>query len=409
MHHIAIYISTQHNKQALTEKLMSNQNTGSFAWLNALRGLEFSERVLQHFLLEEEIHGRSGIATAVQQTLRSMSSGERKKALLHHLLSQHPGFILLDNPFDNLDAASRTDLIRELENISSHTYIIQFAHRTRDILPFIHQTFDIDAAGTFCPYSHPNSPTEAAWDHHPVPPPAHPYALESDELVRFGGVSVNYFDKQVLKNIHWTIKTGEFWQLKGPNGAGKTTLLTMITGDNPKGYGEELYLFGRKKGTGETVWQIKEKIGYLTPAMTDLFEPRQALFKMIISGFVNSIGLYQTATSLQQQLAWQWLQLIGMAEHAHAAFCTLSAGQQRMALIARAMVKHPPLLILDEPLAGLDDEHAAMVITLINKLGAESTTAILYVSHQNEKGLNPDKIFELQPGPNGSTGNISRS
>jgi molybdate transport system ATP-binding protein len=210
----------------------------------------------------------------------------------------------------------------------------------------------------------------------------------------------------VLQQINWTIRPGEFWQLKGANGSGKTTLLTMINGDNVKGYGQELYLFGRKKGSGETVWEIKEKIGYLTPSMTDLFVTQHTREEMILSGFKDSIGLYTQPTDLERRTAFDWLQWLGLAHKAKQLFRLLSSGEQRMALIARAMVKHPPLLLLDEPLMGLDEANAQKVIALINRLAAESRSALVYVSHQQEPGLQPQQVLELLKTPNGSVGRV---
>ena len=180
----------------------------------------------------------------------------------------------------------------------------------------------------------------------------------------------------------------------------------MINGDNPKAYNQDLTLFGRRKGTGETVWEIKRKIGYLTPSMTDLFNTRHTLEQMIISGFMDSIGLYKQPSDMQIRLADEWLELIEMSPLKKKVFCQLSLGQQRLALVARAMVKHPPLLILDEAMSGLDDHNATLVTNLINKIAAESKTAILYVSHRKEEGLLPEYLFELTPSDSGSTGKI---
>ncbi|MEI7736859.1 MAG: ATP-binding cassette domain-containing protein, partial [Ferruginibacter sp.] len=197
-----------------------------------------------------------------------------------------------------------------------------------------------------------------------------------------------------------------FWQLIGPNGSGKTTMLSMIYGNNPKAYGQNLILFGKRKGTGESVWEIKEKIGYFSSAITLEFDRSDTLEQMIISGFNDSIGLYIHPTDLQIQRAAAWLQLLKMYEQRKQLFRNFSMAQQRLILIARAMVKHPPLLILDEPTAGIDDESAELFSALVNKIAAESNTAILYVSHRDEQGLAPKYIFELEPGTDGSTGKV---
>lgn len=405
MQHVGIFLSNSFNKHFFIQQLLDKKATGVFDQFNETDAALFSSYSMQQFLLEEEIHGYSGIENAAKQSLRSMSSGEQKKALLKHLLTQQPGLLILDNVFDNLDVEAQQSLRTELEEIANNTTIIQLLHRQRDALDFIKSRVTLTEKGEAIPFVSTEQREEITTDQ-TVPPPLHIYPLITDELVRFNNVNVSYEGRPVLQNINWTILAGEFWQLKGPNGSGKTTLLTMITGDNVKGYGQELFIFGRKKGSGETVWEIKNKVGYLTPAMTDLFSTRHTLEQMVISGYVDSIGLYTIPSDMQKRAAHEWLQLLSMERKANKLFSDLSSGEQRIALIARAMVKHPPLLILDEPLAGLDDHSANKVIQLINKIAAESESAILYVSHQTEKELTPQKVFELTKTKNGSIGTV---
>jgi molybdate transport system ATP-binding protein len=225
-------------------------------------------------------------------------------------------------------------------------------------------------------------------------------------LIKLEEVSVSYEDRKILNNISWTIKQGEFWQLIGPNGSGKSTILSLITGDNPKGFGQNLFLFGRKKGTGESVWDIKKQIGIFTTSMTDLFQKGHTLEQMILSGFFDSIGLYTEPTTHQKNLVNQWLEVIEMTHLRKKRFIDLSIGQQRVALIVRAVLKHPPLLILDEPVEGLDDENVDLVIQLINTIKQETNVTIVYVSHRIEQGLAPTSVFELLPAETGSIGQI---
>ncbi|HLP38482.1 ATP-binding cassette domain-containing protein [Lacibacter sp.] len=404
MQRFAIFLSNTFNKQSFIQQLLDKKAIGIFASFNSSDAVLFSAYTVQQYLLEEEIHGYSGIEATRNQTLRSMSSGEQKKVLLQHLLSLKPGLLILDNVFDNLDTAAQAMFKEDIQLAAAHTQLIQLSHRKRDLLPFIENRLTI-RAGEFVPLER-NTDDEIHVDDAPVPSALHNYQLSTTELVRFNDVHVSYDGRQVLQQINWTINAGEFWQLKGPNGSGKTTLLTMITGDNVKGYGQQLYLFGRKKGSGESVWDIKDKIGYLTPAMTDLFSTRHTLLHMIVSGFVDSIGLYTIPSDMQLRSAYEWLQLLQLQDKANIPFPKLTQGEQRLALVARAMVKHPPLLILDEPLMGLDDTNTEKIIQLINKLAAETSTAVLYVSHQTENGLQPQKVFELVKTENGSTGTI---
>lgn len=405
MQHFGIFLSNTFNKQVFIQQLLEKKNVPLFAIGSSTAVQLFSAYTVQQYLLEEDIHGYCGIEAARVQTLRSMSSGEQKRVLLQHLLALKPDVLVLDNVFDNLDIATQEALKQQLHNAAGSICFIQLAHRKKDLLAFITNRLTVSADGTFIPLEESVADTTST-EEAIVPAPLQHYNLTSNELVRFTDVHVSYDGRQVLQHINWTINRGEFWQLKGPNGSGKTTLLTMITGDNVKGYGQQLFLFGRKKGSGETVWSIKEKVGYLTPAMTDLFATQHTLLQMIVSGYLDQIGLYTVPSDMQLRSAYEWLQLLQLQHKANLPFNKLTQGEQRLALIARAMVKHPPVLILDEPLMGLDDVNAAKVIQLINKLAAETTSAILYVSHQTEPGLQVQKIFELVKTENGSVGKV---
>lgn len=412
--HWAIFLSNNANKQVFIQQVLAKKATGILADLNQTEGLLFSSLTVNEFIDEENRHGFTALTKHLERSLKSMSSGEQKKALLHYLVAQKPNYLILDNPFDNLDVAAQESLLAMLHKIAEHTSLVQLINRERDLLPFITHVASIEKNNQIVfhediqAFLEEYRQAQASTFVGILPPPIKQYNLEGQELIRFNKVNVSYGEKHILKEITWTIHKNEFWHLIGPNGSGKTTILSMITGDNPKGYGQDLVLFGKKKGSGETVWSIKDKIGYVTPAMTDLFSTSHTLEQMLISGFFDSIGLYIKPSELQIKLAQQWLVLIEMDKLAKKPFFMLSTGQQRMALVARAMVKHPPLLILDEAIAGLDDHNTALVVSLINKIANESTTTILYVSHRNETGLYPRNIFQLTPSQEGSTGVIMK-
>ena len=409
--HWAVFLSNNANKNSFGHQLINGKAKGHFSIFNSLKGVLFSSISLNEFIEEEARHEEWVVSKQYNRGIRNLSSGEQKKALLSYLLTQNPDFIVLDNPFDNLDVAAQASLLKKITELSATVSVIQLINRNRDLLPFINnavgieeeKVLDIDDIKTYLE-NHANDSFLS--ENKNVPPPIKEYVLDNDELVCFKNVTVSYEERIIVKDINWTINKGDFWQLVGPNGSGKTTLLTMINGDNPKAYNQDLTLFGKRKGTGETVWEIKQKVGYLTPSMTDLFSTRHTVEEMIISGFLDSIGLYKMPTDIQIRLADEWLELIEMSHLKKAVFCSLSLGQQRLALVARAMVKHPPLLILDEAMSGLDDHNASIVSTLINKIATESKTTILFVSHRIEEGLSPNKVFELIPTENGSIGKV---
>ncbi|UEG50384.1 ATP-binding cassette domain-containing protein [Ferruginibacter lapsinanis] len=400
MQHSAIHISNKDNKEVLIQQLL----TGNFPVdLTLLKGELYSEISLNQFIDEEIRHDHFEVITGSKNSLQQYSDGEKKKALLSYIISKQPGYIVVDNIFDNLDANAQSTIVDTLTDLSKHTIIIQIANRKSDILSFIKNIYLLED-GKFILHEKIPTNTIVSFFLDAIPPPHHIAPIENDPLVKFNNVTIKYEDRTIVKDINWEINSGEFWQLTGPNGSGKSTLLSLITGDNPKAYGQDLILFGTKKGSGESVWDIKEKIGYLTSTMAQQFSRLDSIEKMVISGFFDSIGLYIVPTDRQLQLARQWLQLIGLYDKRQKAFLSLSLGHQRLILIVRAMVKHPPLLILDEPTAGLDDDDTALFVALVNKIAIESTTAIIYVSHRKEAGLLPKFVFELMPGKNGSTG-----
>ena len=352
--HWVVFLSNKADKNIFIQQLLNKKATGQFAFFNALNGVLFSAIAIKALIEEEELHEHVEVATTTNRHLRYLSGGEQKKALLSYLLLQKPGFIIADNPFDNLDIASQESLLEMLQQIAAGIPIIQMINRTKDWLPFIKNAVSIndeniivyehDIAGFIARQQVNNISVEGRT----IPPSDQHYGIVTNPLIQFNNVSVQYEEKVIVNDICWQINAGEFWQLIGPNGSGKTTLLSLITGDNTKGYGQDVILFGKRKGSGETVWSIKEKLGYFTSSMTDLFSRHTNVEQMIISGYFDSIGLYIKPSGRQIKLAQQWLDLIGMLPQKSIPFYTLSLGQQRMVLIARAMVKHPPLLILDE-------------------------------------------------------------
>jgi len=408
MQHWDILLSNQVNKKAFIDNILNGEAKGDLAVFNNQKGILFSDIAIEKFIEKEFQYDSVEASTDTQRQLRTFSSGERKKEFLKYCISQNPDFIIFDNPFDHLDQASRVILAASLKDLVEDISIIQLVNRVTDILSFVPNKAQIKDNSYEL---HPISKTESHFktlNTATIPKGAETHSFHESVLIQLEDVSVSYEDRKILNNISWTIRQGEFWQLIGPNGSGKSTILSLITGDNPKGFGQNLFLFGRKKGTGESVWDIKKQIGIFTTSMTDLFQKGHTLEQMILSGFFDSIGLYTEPTTHQKQIVTQWLEVIEMTHLRKKRFIDLSIGQQRVALIVRAVLKHPPLLILDEPVEGLDDENVDLVIQLINTIKQETNVSIIFVSHRIEQGLAPTSVFELIPSDTGSTGNIKQ-
>lgn len=403
----AILISNQTNSKWLTEKILEGY-WASFSWAQKKKTGILSQTEIERFLEEEELHDNRFLTNQNTQSLKSMSSGERKNALLQHLLDKDISSLIVVNPYDNLDVEKVQELRKRLNALSKEINLIQLLTRSKDALDSTtsfyllegEQLIGVDSFKDLALKKDENSLTNS------IPEPLLEIDVPTNTLVTFKNINVSFEGRQVLQNINWVIKKGEFWCLKGPNGSGKSTLLNMITGDSHKGYGQNLTLFGQKKGSGESVWDIKELVGYFTPAMVDRFRGYHTLENMLISGLHDSIGLYQIPSEIEKTIAKKWLDLLQLSHKSSFYFQELSQGERRLIMTARAMVKHPPLLILDEPTVGLDDATASFFVSLVNEFAKTSSSAVLFVSHRKENGLSPDKIFELKPDTKGSVGEI---
>ncbi len=346
--------------------------------------------------LADELCLQFGLKPLLDRAFRKLSTGESRKVMLVRALTCNPQLLILDEPFEGLDSASLKALQQHLVKVSKDIPVIVVLNRLDQCPGFITDIAYVSNAEIAQQVS--RSDTEA-WQqlqqllHLKTSdlnvPPADPDASlpvldPSQPLVRITNGAIKYSDTVIFDNLNWTINRTEHWQLSGPNGSGKTALLSLITGDHPQCYVNDIYVFGYQRGSGESIWQIKQFIGYVSTALQWEYTVGTSLRNVIISGFYDSIGLYSKFTDHQLDIANQWLEVLGMQERADQPFTSQSYGDQRLLLIARAMVKHPPLLILDEPCLGLDDMNRQRVLALIEIICARSESTVLYVNHHAE-------------------------
>jgi molybdate transport system ATP-binding protein len=204
-----------------------------------------------------------------------------------------------------------------------------------------------------------------------------PYA----NALKMENIHIKYGERILLKDLNWTVKKGEHWALLGPNGAGKSTLLSLVCADNPQGYANTFYLFDKKRGSGESIWEIKKRIGYISPEVHLYFQSNQTCLQIVGSGFFDSIGLYRKCNEKQLETALEWMNIFGIEYLANRSFMQLSFGEQRLVILARAFVKNPELLILDEPLHGLDISNKKKVAAIIENFCRKKDKTLIYVTH----------------------------
>jgi molybdate transport system ATP-binding protein len=349
--------------------------------------------------LQQELIEAFHFAPLLDQGFRKLSSGESRKLMLIRALSRNLDLLILDEPFEGLDVASCEYLQQLLVRIASSTQIIFILNQFDEIQPFIthvgymeagrltHQIArsDDEALAGLSQLLHLKTTDleipDADGDHRAP-------ALNADNpLVRIRNGHIAYGDTVIFEDLDWTIEPGQHWQVTGPNGSGKTCLLNLITGDHPQCYINDIYVFGMQRGHGESIWDIKQYLGYVSSALQWEYNVSVSVKHAIVSGFYDSIGIYQKYTDQQSEIADQWLALLSMQERANQPFSQLSFGDQRLILIARAMVKHPPLLILDEPCLGLDELNRQLVLALIEKICLASETTVLYVNHRSKDSI----------------------
>ncbi|MBB1200082.1 molybdate ABC transporter ATP-binding protein ModF [Enterobacteriaceae bacterium 89] len=347
----------------------------------------------------QALAGRFGISHLLTRRFKYLSTGETRKTLLCQALMSQPDLLILDEPFDGLDVASRQTLAELLAALHQEGLTLVLVLNRFDEIPEFVQFAGIVADCTLLETGAKKALLEQALVAQlahseklsgiSLPEPDAPsarLALPEDQprIVLKEGV-VSYNDRPIINGMSWTVNPGEHWQIVGPNGAGKSTLLSLVTGDHPQGYSNDLTLFGRRRGSGETIWDIKKHIGYVSSSLHLDYRVSTNVRNVILSGFFDSIGIYQAVSDKQHKLAQEWLDILGFdSRTADAPFHSLSWGQQRLALIVRALVKHPTLLILDEPLQGLDPLNRQLIRRFVDVLIGEGKTQLLFVSHHAE-------------------------
>ena len=323
----------------------------------------------------------------LKKPLIQLSNGENKRVQLAIALLESPALLILDNPFTGLDVEGRATLDQIINSISQKgVHVLLIASQNEIPATITHIAFlekgKLIFAGKkenfhFLQSVQPKNKLDAEILTQLKAPQGNNFIT----AIKMESVNVQYGDKKILNNINWQVKKGERWNLSGPNGAGKSTLLSLITGDNPQAYANEIYLFDKRRGSGESIWDIKQKIGFVSPELHLFFDYSATCFEVIASGLFDTIGLFRHVTYSHEQRVLSWLKLLLLENLKSKRLAQLSVGEQRITLLARALIKTPPLLILDEPCQGLDDEQIFYFKNLIDQICETFNTTLVYVSH----------------------------
>lgn len=352
--------------------------------------------------LREKLYDMFDLHPVLDKYIISLSSGELRKFQLTRTLLSAPRVLILDNPFIGLDANTRDLLKGLLERLTQITdlTVILILSKYDDIPEFITHVLPVKdmclmPKQTRVEFQHsivtsahilPHNLAEwiKALPHKDISSIPF-YPQDGGEILKLNNVSIKYGSRTILKDINWTVREGERWALHGKNGAGKSTLLSLVCADNPQSYSCDIHLFGHKRGTGESIWQIKRHIGYVSPEMHRAYLRDLPAIDIVASGLSDSVGLYCRPRLEQREICRQWMHVFGIADIQDRTFLKLSSGEQRLCLLARAFVKDPELLILDEPLHGLDQKNRQRVREIIKLFCQRPHKTLIMVTHYQEE------------------------
>ncbi|MFP4152729.1 MAG: ATP-binding cassette domain-containing protein, partial [Alkalispirochaeta sp.] len=216
--------------------------------------------------------------------------------------------------------------------------------------------------------------------------PTNPVGHERDtRVIEFRNVTIGDESAPLVRDFSWTVRAGEHWIITGPNGSGKTTLVNLISGEDQRGYAIDLSLFGSRRGVGESLWEIRERIGVVTPRLQLAYNGNASVLETVLSGFYGSVGLFRRPTEAQIAIARDALGIVGIALSEDRLISRVSYGQRRLVLVARALVSSPEVLLLDEPCQGLDPRNRSLIVDAVDRLCRESPSSVIYITHHDDE------------------------
>jgi molybdate transport system ATP-binding protein len=312
----------------------------------------------------------------------TLSSGELRKFQLAKTLMTQPTTLILDNPFIGLDSEARGQLRNLLQLLADERQLEVYlvVSRREDVPDYVTDLINI---GELPEGEGPGLSEEKRQAILNLPYKEKEY--HADEVVSMRQVSIRYGERTILSELDWRVMNGERWVLSGQNGSGKSTLLSLVCADNPQGYACDISLFGHQRGSGESIWEIKRHIGYVSPEMHRSYHRDIPALRIVASGLKDTVGLYVQSTEKEREVCRWWMRIFGIEHLADRSFLQMSSGEQRLVLLARAFVKDPELLILDEPLHGLDNANRRLAKDIIETFCERKNKTLIFVSHYKEE------------------------
>jgi len=387
----AYLVSFEAQQAVFEEELYNDDSDLTDDFDSGRRGIDF----LPEECAEDTLIAQLNMTEVLHRPYREMSTGESRKILILSAFFSGYEVLICDNPFDSLDVESCRSLSEALHHIQQQgVSLILLVSNHQDIPNWVNRLAVIDA-GRFEELGKPTDPEsqrrvaallkseqiqEQDWPELPTRG-----RLRSELLVDIKGARVSYQGHTVLGPIDFQVAGGQHTLITGENGSGKSTLLGLITGDCPQCFSNDVTVMGYRRGLGESVWDIKRQMGIVSADLHRRYRVSVDVITAACSGYHDSIGLYAAVSEFEVVKAQRWLNLMGLADRARDRFGSLSYGEQRLVLIARALVKYPPLLILDEPTQGLDEPNRRRLLAVLDRIATLGYATIILVSHRSDE------------------------
>lgn len=358
----------------------------------------------------EKVIEQLGLKAKLEQPVIELSNGEGKRLQLALALLAKPDILILDQPFIGLDTATRNQLHGLIESLKKENITVVIITTTDEIPACVDQHFRMENGNLSAMDGNKEEQIVAVdtqqntfdWDR--LKEITDTNFSHFDVAVEMNHVKIAFGDKKILDDISWTVKRGEHWALLGANGSGKSTLLSLINADNPQVYLNDVWLFDQKRGNGESIWEIKKKIGYVSPEMHNhvlrgssyiqsqamakndfslggFSQDKTNCFEIVSSGLNDQVGSSTRLSMMQQKTVLYWMEALEVVHLKQKPFYKTALGQQRLLLLARALVKNPPMLILDEPCQGLDKQQTSLFTSVVDAICTHLEKTLIYVSH----------------------------
>ncbi|HEX7508528.1 MAG TPA: ATP-binding cassette domain-containing protein [Polyangia bacterium] len=336
--------------------------------------------------LRQDVIGMFGLSPLLHRRVKQLSHGETRKLLLARAVLRGPRLLVLDDPLAGLDVDFRSEMLGILEQLARGGTALVITAAREEALPacmtHILRVNDCKVVAQ----ERMTVGSEVGKAQGRLSSSLAPASRgEGEAMVEMRSVTVRYGETTILDRVDFTLRKGEHWALLGRNGAGKSTLLSLLLADNPQAYANQVWLFGRQRGSGESIWDIKARTGWVAPELLAHYPPSWRCIDVVLSGFHASLGLYQDCTAQETKRGRQVLATLGLETSADQPLLELSQGLQRLVLLARALVANPELLVLDEPCQGLDAIHTQRVTSAVNRVASEGRASVIYVTHHEEE------------------------